>query len=201
VHQPVCHDARFQVAPDQLEHLLVMNPPRDPGHQGVVPNAIEKRIEIKIDAPRRAISDELARPLDSLMLRAPRAKPEAMGMELRVEHRREHLRDGLADQPIHHSRHPQLPHPTRGLGDHHPPDRLRPVDARVELRADLRPMVMQPRPQLLRAHPVDARGTGVPLDASQRLSQVPAGQELLPQRTRLGGVSGGVIRRRIAAAL
>src|SRR5215469_12740911 len=62
-------------------------------------------------------------------------------------------------------------------------------------------MVMQPRPQFLGAHPVDARGTGVLLDASERLGKVATGQALLPQRTRLGGVSGGAIRRRIAAAL
>src|SRR5512132_1792301 len=62
-------------------------------------------------------------------------------------------------------------------------------------------MVMQPRPQLLGAHPVDAWGTCVLLDASERLGEIPAGQELLPQGTRLGGVSGGVIRRRIVAAL
>ncbi len=61
-------------------------------------------------------------------------------------------------------------------------------------------MVSQPRPQLLGAHPVDARGTGVLLDASERLGEIPAGQELLPQVTRVGGVSGGVARRRIAAA-
>jgi hypothetical protein len=61
-------------------------------------------------------------------------------------------------------------------------------------------MVMQPRPQVLGAHPVDAWGTGVLLDASERLGQVAAGQELLPQ-ARLDGVSGGVARRRILAAL
>ena len=42
-------------------------------------------------------------------------------------------------------------------------------------------MVMKPRPQLLGAHPVDARGTGVLLDASERLGEIPTGQELLPQ--------------------
>ena len=61
-------------------------------------------------------------------------------------------------------------------------------------------MVMQPRPQLLGAHPVDARGTGFVLDASERLGKISTGEQLLPQRTRFGGVSGGVIRRRIAAA-
>ena len=109
-----------------------MHPSCDPGHQCVVLNAIEERFEIKINAPHRAVSDELACPLDSLMLRAPRPKAEAVGMELRIEDWREHLRDGLADHPIHRSRHPQLAHPTRGLGDHHPAHRLRPVSARLE---------------------------------------------------------------------
>jgi hypothetical protein len=133
MHQPAIHDTRFQVAPDQPEHPLVMHPSRDPGHQCVVLNPIEKLVEIKIGAPRRAIGDELACPLDSVMLRAPRPKAEAMGMEQRVEDGREHLRDGLADQPIYRSRHPQLPQTTRGLGDHHPADGLRPVGARVKL--------------------------------------------------------------------
>ena len=82
-----------------------MDPPSDPGHQSVVLNPIEKRVQIKIDAPRRIISDELACPLDRLMRRAPRAKPEAVGMEMRVKDRREHLQQGLADQPIYHSWH------------------------------------------------------------------------------------------------
>ena len=46
------------------------------------------------------------------------------------------------------------------------------------------------------AHPVDTRGTGVLLDASERLSEILAGHELLPQ-ARLGGVRSGVIRRRV----
>ena len=92
MHQPAIHDTRFQVAPDQPKHPLVMNPPCDPRHQSVVLNPIEKRIEIKINAPRRAINDEPACPLDSMMLRAPRPKAEAMGMELRIEDRRKHLR-------------------------------------------------------------------------------------------------------------
>ena len=50
------------------------------------------------------------------------------------------------------------------------------------------------------AHPVDASGTGVLLDASERLGEIPAGQELLPQAPR-GGVSGGAVRRRVVAAL
>ena len=93
-----------------------MHPSCDPRHQRVVLNPVKKRVEIKIDAPRRVISDELACPLDRLMRRAPRAKPEAMGMELRIEDRREHLRDGLADHPIHRAGTPSFRIPPEGLG-------------------------------------------------------------------------------------
>ncbi|MGZ3472677.1 MAG: hypothetical protein ACXVA6_22180 [Isosphaeraceae bacterium] len=56
-------------------------------------------------------------------------------------------------------------------------------------------MVFQPRPQLLRAHPVDAWGTGLLLDAFQCLGEILAGQDLLPQAC-FGGVRSGIARRR-----
>ena len=61
-------------------------------------------------------------------------------------------------------------------------------------------MTVKPWPQLLGAHPIDACGTGVLLDASERLGEIPAGQHKLPQ-IHPGGVSGGAIRRRVVAAL
>src|ERR671924_1066996 len=134
------------------------------------------------------------------MGRASRPVAEAVGMEAWFEEGRDHPRQGLADQPIHRRRHPQSALAARGLGDRHPPDGPRPVGARVEPRADLRPVVSQPRPQLLGAHPVGAGSPGVLLDASERLGEVPAGQEPLPQ-ARLGGVRSGVARRRGWTAL
>jgi hypothetical protein len=62
-------------------------------------------------------------------------------------------------------------------------------------------VVFQPRPQLLGAHPVDARSTGVLLNASERVSEIPAGHQLHPQSTRLDGVRHGVAGRRGWAAL
>jgi hypothetical protein len=56
-------------------------------------------------------------------------------------------------------------------------------------------MVSQPRPKVLGAHPVDASGTGLLLDTSERLSEILTGQELLPE-THLGGLRHGVTRRR-----
>jgi hypothetical protein len=92
VHHPVSHDARFQICPEQLEHLLVMHPSCEPRHQHVVLNPIKERLQVQIDTPRRVISNELACPLDRTMRRAPRPETEAMGMEMRVKDRREHLR-------------------------------------------------------------------------------------------------------------
>ena len=61
-------------------------------------------------------------------------------------------------------------------------------------------MILQPRPQLLGAHPVDASGTGVTLDTSERLGEILPGQEPPPE-TRRSGVRCGVTRRRMIAAL
>jgi hypothetical protein len=123
-----------------------------------------------------------------------------MVAEIRLKQRFEHLQHGLLDQPIQHRRHPQWPLPARRLGDHHPPDRPRSVGARVKRRPHERPVLLKPSPQLHGRHAIDASGTGIALDASERQGEILAGQDPLP-RARLGGVSDGVIRRRAAAAL
>ena len=61
-------------------------------------------------------------------------------------------------------------------------------------------MLVQPWPQRVGVHPVDARGTGVSLDPSQRPGEVLAGEKVLPE-ARLGGVRHGLVRRREAAPL
>ena len=134
------------------------------------------------------------------MGRAAGPKPVAVIAEVRLENGLEHLQHGLLDQPVQHRRHPQRALPAPGFGDHHPAHRLRLVGARVKRRPHARPMLLQPWPQLTGRHAVDASGTGVALDASERQGEVLAGEDLVPQ-ARLGGVSGGVIRRRAAAAL
>jgi hypothetical protein len=88
---PVGHDARFQVASDQAQYLLVDHPSSDPRHQGVVSDPVEERVEIDVDHPRRAICDGLACSLDRLVGRAPRPKAEGAVVEVRVEDGRQHL--------------------------------------------------------------------------------------------------------------
>jgi hypothetical protein len=61
---------------------------------------------------------------------------------------------------------------------------------------------MQPGAKLGGLHPVDAGGTGVLLDASERRRQVAPGENFLPEVACLGGgVRFRLVRRREAAAL
>ena len=143
---------------------------------------------------------ELACPRDGLMRRAAGPKPVGVIAEVRLEHGLEHLQHGLLDQPVQHRRYPQRTLPAPGFGDHHPAHRLRLVGARIKRRPHARPVLFQPRPQLTSRHRVDASGTGVALNTSERRHEVLAGEDLLPQ-ARSSGVSDGVVGRRAVAAL
>lgn len=134
------------------------------------------------------------------MGRTAGAKPEAVVAEAGLEDGSEHLQHGLLDQPIQHRWHPQRPLPAPEFGDHHPAHRLQLVGARLKRHPHTRPVLFELRPQLAGRHSVDASGTGVALDASERQGEILARHDLLPQ-AQLGGVSDGVIRRRAAAAL
>jgi hypothetical protein len=196
----IADDPGLQIAPQQPQHSLVIDPSGDPRHQRVVLDAIKERLQIDIDNPRRVILHELACPQDGLMGRAPGPKPEAVIAEMRLKDGLEHLQHGLLDQPVQHRRHPQRPLPTPGFGDHHPAHRPRLIGARVKRRPHTRPVLLEPWPKLRGRHRVDASGTGVALDTSKRRHEVLAGENPLPQ-TRGGGVSGGRVRRRAVAAL
>ena len=55
---PVCEHPGFQVAADQTQHLLVVDPAGDPRHQRVVLDPVEEGVQIDVDRPRRAILDD-----------------------------------------------------------------------------------------------------------------------------------------------
>ena len=101
--------------------------------------------------------------------------------ENRVEDGREHLRDGLTDQPVQAGRHPQQTLAAPGLGDHHPADRRRPVRARVQGFPGRRPVLPQPRNKLLRGHAVHTGRAAVGPDTPQRPAQILRREHLLPQ--------------------
>jgi len=89
---------------------------------------------------------------------ASRSEAEARLREVRVEDRREYLRDGLLDHPIDQRRDAQQPLPAPGLRDRDPSHRLGLVDAIGQLLADLRPVQTGKLGEVLDAHPVHAGG-------------------------------------------
>ncbi len=197
----IYHDSRFQVAADQLEHLLVGDPPCEPGHQRVVLDSVKEAIEVQIDGVLEPLGDVALGATDRIMGRAPGTKAEATLREAGVEYGHQHLREGLLDQPIQGRRHPQLPLPAGGLWNRDPPGGLRSVGARVEHRPDLGPVVVQPGAKLFGLQPIDAGSTGVALDASERRRQIAPGEELLPEVLCDGGVRLRLAWRREAALL
>ena len=92
---PVDHDPGIQIEPDQSQHLLVMHPHSDPGHQPVVTNPIEEPIEVDIDRPPQPVGDVRASATHRLMGRAPRTKTKTTPRETRIEDRPKRLRNSL----------------------------------------------------------------------------------------------------------
>ena len=98
-------------------------------------------------------------------------------------------------------RHPQQPLAARGLGDHHPADRRRPVRTRVQRLADLCPVLAQPRHKLLRGHAVRTRRARVGPDTPQRPAQILRREHPLPQGNLQAGDDSILGARRPAATL
>jgi hypothetical protein len=88
-----------------------------------------------------------------------------------------------------------------GLGDHHPADRRRPVRARVQGLADGRPVLAQPRDQLLRGRAVRARRAAAGPDTPRRPAQILRREQPLPQRNLQAGDDSIPGARRPAATL
>ena len=103
-HQPVLHHARLQEGSHQLEHPLVVHPPRNRCHQSVVVHSVEKLLQIKIDHPALAPGDILLRLSYRLMRRALRTKAVTVFGERRVPLALQNLHHRLLDKTIQHRR-------------------------------------------------------------------------------------------------
>src|SRR5262249_30289352 len=71
------HDARLRVAPDQGEHLLVVDPRCDHGHQRAVLDAVKERVQIDVTDPLVTSRDVAASRQHRLFGRPSPAKPNA----------------------------------------------------------------------------------------------------------------------------
>jgi hypothetical protein len=194
------HHTGFQVDSDKTQHLLVTHPPGDPRHQCVV-RTRSKHASRSTSTTHRTILDGLACTLDRLVGRAPRPKTESCG--LRSADRTP--ASAPATRPAESDDSSAVGTPrgaSRRRASGSPPSAPAAAGRRPPRAAQphRRPLLAEPRPQLVRAHPVDACGTGVLLDESERRRESLTGEESLPQ-TRVGGVRRGLIRRRGTARL
>jgi site-specific DNA recombinase len=181
---PVRKDARLQVAPDQPQHPLVRDPLGQPVHQDVVVDAVEELLQIHVHHHPMASLHVPLRRQHRLMRISPRPKTVAMCAEARVDEWLQHLQQRLLDQSVHHSRYPQLAHPTTRFRDVHPAHRIGPVAAFEHPSANVRPRALQILGRVLHRASVDAGTALVGFDALPRRHHVLSGKRPLKQVTR-----------------
>ena len=97
---PVDHHPGLQIAPDELKDLAVLHLARHPRHQHIELNPVKEPVQVDVRDPLQAVLDAPPGHLDRLVGGPAGTEPERGPGELRVENRREHLRDSLLDQPV-----------------------------------------------------------------------------------------------------
>ena len=198
---PVDHHPGLQIPPDQPEDLAVIHLARHPRHQHIELNPVKEPVQVDVHDPFQAVLDAPPRDPHRLVGGLAGTEPERGPGEERIEDRREHLRYCLLDQPVQAGGHPQQTLAAPGLGDHHPANRRRPVRARVQGLADLRPVLAQPRAKLPRGHAIHTGRTPIGLHTPQRPAQILRPEQPLPQGHLQAGDDSILGARRPAATL
>ncbi|MPM89195.1 hypothetical protein SDC9_136303 [bioreactor metagenome] len=166
-----------QVAADQGQQRLVADRSPNDLHQHVVIDGVEELGEVDVHGNGVAVLHIRLYLFDRLVGIAARSEAEARRREARFEDRREHLGDGLLDDPVHHGRDAQQPLAAVVLGDFHPADGLRTVTPGFELAAGVFPVRSQVGGKVLYGDAVDARRALVGFHAFPCTAQVVAGED------------------------
>lgn len=114
---------------------------------------------------------------DGLVRVATRSETETRSRETRFEDRREHLGDGLLDDPVHHGRDAQQPLAAVVLGDFYPADGLWAVAPGFELTAGIFPVRPQVGGKVFYGDAVYSRCAFVGFHALPCTAQVVAGED------------------------
>src|SRR5947209_1086477 len=162
-HQPVFHHSRFQIRPDQAQHLLIRYPLAQGTHQPIVVDSVKELFQVQIHHPSVPLPQVLLGLGHGLMGRPFRSEPVAVGRKRRIPSALQDLQDRLLDQPIQHCGNAQLPHSPLRFGDFHPPHRLRLVSPGQQLFPDSWPVLLQVARELRDIHPVHSRASPVGL--------------------------------------
>ena len=90
-HDPVRHDARFEIATDKPQHPLVPDALLQPSHEHIVAHAVEEFFEIHVHHDPFPFLHVPLRLTDGVMRIASRSEPVTVLREGGVEHRLQHL--------------------------------------------------------------------------------------------------------------
>src|ERR1035441_1419575 len=114
-HYPLHHGSPPQVFPYQMQHPLVPDHFRDPAHQNVVIDVVEKLGDVHVHHPVPTSLRILLCGSHGVLCPAPWPKPVTMLAEVRIENRRHHLQQHLLYEPILYRRYPQHSRPPARL--------------------------------------------------------------------------------------
>jgi hypothetical protein len=178
-HHPFGHDARLEVATDESQEALVLDPFCQLPHENVVVHTVEELLEVHVYDPPAPFLDGFLRRAYRIV--RPASRPEAIAVfrEAGIESRLQDLQDRLLDEPIERAGDAELSHPSPALRYELTLHRLRLVVPREHLRPQFLPVLHQVCRQFLHGHPV-CSGTALVLSYTfQRRLHVRALDHLL----------------------
>jgi hypothetical protein len=178
---PVCQDARLQVAAYQPQHPLVRDPLGQPVHQDVMVDAVEEFLQVHVYHDPVAGLHVLLRLQHRAMRAAPRPEAVAVLAERRVDERLQHLQQRLLDQSVHGCGYPELASPAPRLWYAHAAHRLGPVAAVEQPGSDVGPRLLEIFARVLHRASVDAGTSLIGLHAFPRAGHILSGQRLPKQ--------------------
>src|ERR1700746_545813 len=136
---------------------------------------VEKFFEIKVNHNAVARGNVSLCLGHRLMGGASRSEAVTVLGKRRVPPLLEHLQQGLLDPAVDDARHAELSDPAVRLGYFDPPDRLRLVGSREQLRPNAWPVLTQVVPGVFDGHPIHARTALVPSNVFPRSYEILSG--------------------------
>jgi predicted GNAT family acetyltransferase len=168
----------LEEAVDQAQHIGCVHVLAHAGHQAVVVDAVEERLQVDVHHPAVPLSDRGLGMAQRLVGAALGPKAVAVGVKVGLPLALYDLGQRLLDEPVDHRGDAQESGASVGFGDLHSSHGLGAVTALDQLCADGGPVRFQVFAQLLDGHAVNAGRALVAPDLDQGLVQVLAVQYL-----------------------
>jgi hypothetical protein len=109
--QAVLHYPGVEIRPDEFEHALVGHPCRDPRHQTIVIDSVEKTFEVEVDNDAVAFGNIALRLGYRLVGGASRTEAVAVLGERWIPTLLQDLQQRLLDQSVDNTRYAEFPDP------------------------------------------------------------------------------------------